>query len=208
MNFTGDFETHLTVAAARADALRAWAERHALKFHHIELARGATPVQPMVTHRERGTLPDQLTRASALQARLEAAGFGVTRVKLEVAPWNADVPETDADAAAHTGRYFEHHVKLLLSECTDLGALAELATPHRAHLSRNARRARADGCHERFVTQRCYAVGAATARARFGDLLDALRAAGHHIESSEQEFVVYDSRPEVDAGWIDAEGTR
>jgi hypothetical protein len=208
MNFAGDFETHLTVAPARAEELREWAERHVLKFHHIELARGATPVQPMVTRRGRGTLPDQLAEACELRARLEAAGFAVTRVKLEAAPSNADVPETDADAAAHAGRYFEHHVKLLLSDSADLGALAELATPHRAHLSRNARRARPDGLHERFVSQRCYAVGAATARARLSALLDALRAAGHHIESSEHEFVVYDSRPEVDAGWIETEGTR
>lgn len=206
MEFAGDFETHLTVAAARAADLRDWADRNGLKFHYIVLARGTTPVQPMVTHRGRGTVGAQLAHARELAARLETEGFAVTRTKLEAAPQNADVPQSDADAV-HPECYFEHHVKLLLPAGADLGALAALAVPHGAHLSRNARRERGDGRHERFVTQRCYAVGAVTARARLGALTAALSAAGLHIESCEQEYVVFDSRPEVDAGWLGAGGT-
>lgn len=46
------YETHLTLAIASPDtfaSIRAWAERHAMKWTHILLDGGLTPSQPMVT---------------------------------------------------------------------------------------------------------------------------------------------------------------
>lgn len=210
MQFAGEFETHVTVRAERpecVDALRAFAVRHRLTFHHIVLDRGLNPSQPMVGRRGRGTLAGELAAASELSRLLSDAGFAVTRVKIEAAPWNRDVPQSDAEAAGrHVGRYFEHHVKLALDPATDLPALTGLARRHAAHLSRNARRVRDDGKQERFVTQRCYAVGRPSARGRLEALRAALAAGGYAILSVEEEFVVYDSAPAVDAGWIDAGG--
>lgn len=80
----------------------------------------------------------------------------MVRIKVEAAPWNDGVPERDADAVE--GRYFEHHVKLLLPDAAagTLVSLTRLLEPHQARLSRNARRQRDDGRHERFATQRCH----------------------------------------------------
>ena len=208
MDFAGEFETHLTVRTtddAGLDELRLWAAARGLKFLHILLDRGRTPSQPMVTRRGRGTLADQRTVATDLARQLAARGLAVVRTKVEAAPWNRDVPEADADAVAfHCGRYFEHHVKLALDPRADLAALAAVAGRHAAHLSRNALRDRADGRRERFVTQRCFGVGRATARRRLDELLAALAAAGHAPLSVEQEFVVYDSDLAIDAGWIES----
>jgi hypothetical protein len=210
VEFDGEFETHVTVRAEGPDgieALRSFAERHGLTFHHIVLDRGRTPSQPMVSLRSRGSLSGELAAAAVLSRRLTAAGFAVTRVKIEAAPDNRDVPDSDADAAGrHPGRYFEHHVKLALAEGADVRPLAALAIGHAAHLSRNARRVRDDGVSERFVTQRCYAAGRAAARERLNALVAALAAGGYTILSVEEEFVVYDSDPGVDAGWLDAGG--
>ncbi len=210
VEFEGEFETHVTVRAAGpddVDALRAFTERHRLKFHHIVLDRGRTPSQPMVSLRGRGNLSGELAAAADLSRRLTAAGLIVTRVKIEVAPDNRDVPDSDAEAAArHPDRYFEHHVKLALDAGTDVRPLAGLACGHAAHLSRNARRVREDGMKERFVTQRCHAVGRPAARGRLDALLAALAAGGYMILSVEEEFVVYDSNPAVDAGWLDTGG--
>lgn len=202
MEFTGEFETHVTVRAddpAAVETIRGWADRHGLKFHHIELARGATPSQPMVTRRGTGTLTDERTAADDLARHLAADGFTVVRVKIEAAPWNRGVPESDADA--EPGRYFEHHVKLLLEPHADLGVLTTLAERHAAHLSRNARRTRDDGKHERFVTQWCHAVGRATAADRLAALVREL--AGYEVLGVEQEYVVEDTAPGADAGWLD-----
>jgi hypothetical protein len=207
--FAGEFETHVTVQAddpARLDALRAWAEAGGLTFHHIILDRGLTPSQPMVTRRGRGDLAGELAHAAALAARLSADGFPVCRVKVEAAPDAAGVPAADADAARHPARYFEHHVKLLLAPDAAPGPLAAVAAGHAARVSRNARRVRADGRAERFVTQRCYDAGRATARGRLDALVAALAAGGYAVLSVEQEYVVHDTAPGVDAGWLDFGG--
>ena len=205
MEFEGEFETHITVRVPDADgveALRARADRRRLRFHHILLDRGQTPSQPMISQRGRGRLSEQLAAAEELARGLTADGFRVVRIKIEAAPSNRDVPVTDADADRHPGRYFEHHVKLELEPAADIPALTRLAQEHSAHLSRNARRARMDGCQERFVTQRCHAVGRSTAAARLTALRDALTKGGYVILSVEDEFVVHDSEPGVDAGWL------
>lgn len=210
MEFEGEFETHVTVRGADpagVEALRGWASRHRLKFHHIVLDRGATPSQPMVTRRGRGGLSGELAEAAELGRRLAADGFAVARTKIEAAPWNRDVPGSDDEAASqHGGRHFEHHVKLLLGPDVDLPALASLAQGHGAHLSRNARRVRDDGRQERFVTQRCYGVGRPTAREQLTALLSVLKAGEYSILEVEEEFVIHDDNPGVDAGWLEAGG--
>ncbi|WP_207400957.1 hypothetical protein [Actinomadura roseirufa] len=123
-------------------------------------------------------------------------------MKVEAAPWNEGVPADDADALGPEF-YFEHHVKLVLRPGFDPVALAAVARPHAAHVSRNARRVRADGGQERFVTQRCRRVGSGTAGRRLGALVAALRADGHDVVSVEREFVVHDDAASMDDGWID-----
>jgi hypothetical protein len=94
----------------------------------------------MLTARGRGTLAELRAAAAGWADRLRAAGFPVTRIKVEAAPWNTGVPQTPEDAATEPpDRYFEHHVKVVLT--TDrLPALRALAIPHNAHVSHNARR--------------------------------------------------------------------
>ncbi|GHF04669.1 hypothetical protein GCM10014715_71100 [Streptomyces spiralis] len=205
--FEGEFEIHLTLAPRSGrdsqEPIRDWAERHGLKYTRIVLDRGRTPDQPMLTCRGAGTLTGQVAAAHRWAARLRGDGFHVTRVKIEAAPWNSGVPRTEAEAAvlpAHC--YFEHHVKLLLPTEQQIAAVRALAEPHAAHVSRNARRAASDGAHERFVTQRCRAVGRPEARRRLDALLQALSEAACTVMEVEEEFVVHDDNPAVDAGWI------
>ncbi|MEU0601477.1 hypothetical protein ABZ484_25005 [Streptomyces sp. NPDC006393] len=209
--FEGEFETHLTLAPQVGqdsdEPIRDWAERHGLKYTRIVLDRGRTPDQPMLTRRGEGTLSEQVAAAHQWTERLRGDGFHVTRVKIEAAPWATGVPRTDAEAAALPGdRYFEHHVKLLLPGERQVAAVRALAVPHTAHVSKNARRTSADGTHERFVTQRCRGVGRPEARRRLDALLRALAEAACTVAEVEEEFVVHDDNPAVDAGWIADDG--
>ncbi|MFI6575339.1 nucleotidyl transferase AbiEii/AbiGii toxin family protein [Nocardiopsis sp. NPDC050513] len=223
MEFPGDFETHLTLDAhtpERVEEAAAWARDNGLKFTHIELDRGASASQPMVTYHGHGTLSGELAVAERWTARLAEAGFEVTRTKIEASPLNVDVPRTREEALALPPHcYFEHHIKLLLAPDTDLDALSRLVEPHLARLSRNARRVREDGCQERFVTQRCSRVGVPTAVTLLDRLEEALRGEGLEwayrsprdrrapvpgMVDLEREFVVYDSALDLDAGWMDA----
>lgn len=126
-DFAGDFETHLTVAGDEG-RLRRWAEHHQVKYTRIVLDRGATPDQPMLTVRGHGVLPAQREAALTWIERLRAEGFSVTRVKIEAAPWNDDVPQTAAEAQRLPADcYFEHHVKLALVDETEAAAVRALA---------------------------------------------------------------------------------
>jgi hypothetical protein len=208
MEFAGEFETHLTVQAGTAAdvaRLREWAAQRRLKCTHIILARGESSSQPMLTFHGRGQLSEERAAATALaESMARDGGFTVRRIKIEAAPMNEDVPASDDDGRAQPAdRYFEHHVKLLLDPRTDLDAITRIAQRHAAHVSRNALRQRHDGKQERFVTQRCFQVGRATAAAALARLLDELKAAGYEMIDVEQEFVVYDSNVALDAGWIE-----
>jgi hypothetical protein len=202
---SGDFEIHITVHAGYAETLESFAATHGMKFVHILLDRGTYVSQPMVTLPGRGTLADQHAAVQRWQGELRKAGIYSCRTKIEAAPWCLGVPQSDQDAATEPdGRYFEHHIKLLLPTVTmaDLVAVTDLVAPHGARLSRNARRVRTDGAQERFVSQRCHGVGLATARRRLDMLVDALRAAGYDIIAVEQEYVVFDSDLGHDQGWL------
>ncbi|MRH93071.1 hypothetical protein GFY24_37590 [Nocardia sp. SYP-A9097] len=208
--FQGDFEAHLTVRVADETSLTAL-ERHAvaqdLKFTHIRLARGRVRDQPMLTARYSGTFSSVRDSVAELVARMTGAGFPLLRTKIESTPWTIGVPATDTAAVAlGSSYYFEHHVKLLLATDVDSALLTAIAIAHAAYLSANARRVRSDRRAERFVTQRCRAVGEPTAAARLAALSADLAGGPYEILSVEREFVVFDSDESVDAGWIDEKG--
>ncbi|HUR01630.1 MAG TPA: hypothetical protein VM347_03755 [Nonomuraea sp.] len=202
MEFTGVFDIHVTVAASDdLELLGRWAAKSETKLTHIELARGEVPSQPMLTLAGRGTLSEQRAIVTRCTARLRDAGFDVVRVKIEAGPWNKDIPQTAEAATTLAGCYFEHHVKVVALD--DVAGLAEIAQRHAAHVSRNARRQRADGRHERFVTQRCRGIGLSAARRRLDALVAELQSCGFAVLEAEQEFVVHDDNPDIDHGWIE-----
>ncbi|MFH9736166.1 hypothetical protein ACH4MA_00505 [Streptomyces roseolus] len=189
----GPYETHVTLrCATRAELARleAWAARRGLKLTTIVLARGRTPVQPMLT------LPDRSGHPS-LVAALRADGFEPVRVKVETVPWSTE-------PVGPGGGYHEHHLKLALPSPYDRAALEALVVPHRAHVSWNARRALPgpEGRHERFVTQRHPGPAPDALRACDALLADLL-AAGYDVVGEERERVLHDSDLTVDAGWLE-----
>jgi hypothetical protein len=197
------YETHLTVGCgdqAGVEALREWARAGGVKFTHIVLARGRTVSQPMLTVRGGGGVDVQRDAAEALAGRLRADGFDPVRVKIEAPVWAPEVPR--ANSGATSGRYFEHHLKLVLDAGFDRDRLVATVAGHRAHVSWNARR-ELDGQHERFVTQRCHGVGAPTAAGQLDALIGDVTRAEYRITSVEREFVLYDSDLTVDDGWIE-----
>jgi hypothetical protein len=115
--------------------------------------------QPMLTRRGWGEFDRELATANKLAAELKTAGFRVVRIKIEAAPGNDGVPQSDLAALAHPDLYFEHHLKLNLAPDADLELLRSIATAHSAHLSHNALQTSNNGWTKRFLTQRCMQVG-------------------------------------------------
>ncbi|MBX7223195.1 MAG: hypothetical protein K1Y36_24985 [Blastocatellia bacterium] len=161
-----------------------------------------TPSQPMVTKTGRANLFDIHHVAVELAGQLQAEGFPVIRTKIEIPGESRRVPQT-ADEARNIdrARYFEQHVKVLLSPESEGSALLRLAQKHNAHLSRNALRVRADHKEERFLTQRCFGVGQPEAMTRFAAFVREIEELGFLIIKTEAEFVLFDSNLALDTGW-------
>lgn len=206
MEFVGEFETHITVhlnEIEEIELLQEWGVEHGLKCLHIILDRGLTVSQPMLSRNGCGDFANELRIATDLCQSLKAESFSVVRIKIEAAPWNQGVPQSNIDALSHPAcRYFEHHIKLLLNISTDIVYLTQIAEQHSAHCSRNILRNRNDDYHERFITQRCIGIGRIEAQQRLQKLLDIIDTLNYLVIGVTEEFVVYDSNLEIDKGWI------
>jgi hypothetical protein len=180
---SGAFEAHLTVETDRGEAFAALCGELGVDHVAIELASGEHHAQPMTASHHRGRLADVMGEIDALYARIEAAGFPIVRTKVEAAPDIEGLPTPEG--------YFEFHVKVR-NPPLELAAIAEA---HGGRLSRNERSA-----GQRFVTLRSYS-DRATAEARLATLLEAL--ASVEIAGVVREYTVYDSRIQLDAGWLE-----
>ncbi len=200
------YEAHVTVAARdRATVARFGETCRALgiKSILIELPEGATPAQPMTATHHRGPFESALAEARSVASRLTEAGFEVVRVKVEALGRAPEAPETDAEAALRPDRYFELHGAVTLAPGDDAATLAALVARYGARLSTNA--LKGDGAR-RYLTQRVYGAGRATAEARFAALLAAVRGAGYSLSRVRREFTVYDSNLALDSGWVPMPG--
>lgn len=205
--YAGDFEVHVTIRAADAaglDQFSRWCQQRGVKCVHIVLSRGEAASQPMATWRRGSTVLSSVRdEADGFAEDAVQAGFEVTRVKIETAPGNEDLPQTDLDASTEPdANYFEHHIKLDRPREASVLKLTELCESHGAHLSRNAFRQTAGDREERFVTLRTYGVGAQTSQRQLAALLDGLAAGGEAVIETESEYCVYDSNIALDAGWL------
>jgi inosine/xanthosine triphosphate pyrophosphatase family protein len=207
--FGGAFEAHVTVArGADPTAFRAACDALAVKCVLIELPEGEHASQPMTASVHRGSLREVQDEVHGLARALVAAGFEVVRTKIEALARNADIPETDEQAARSPAAYFEYHLKLVLPGAGQAGhagalaAVSEVCAAHGARLSRNANARRPEGSEERFVTLRVPREGRVKAEARLDALAGALAPLGYLQKGRLREYTVYDSNVALDRGWL------
>jgi hypothetical protein len=190
----GLFEAHLTVDTDRRADFEALCGELDVDCVGIELPDGVHRAQPMTASHHRGELAAVIGEVEALHARIVAAGFTIVRTKLEASASNEGVPPAD-DAG-----YFEFHVKVRVDPMR-LDALARIARSSGGRLSRNDRHR--DDLPQRFVTMRVYRATRTAAEAQLEALLAALDAAGFDRAGIAREYTLYDSRIELDAGWLE-----
>ena len=197
------FELHITVdQTVNLEAFKWFCYTAGIKALVIDLGVGVA-MQPMTCSRVAGSFAQATLGAAKLRTALEAAGFTVTRVKLEAAPWNTGVPTTDEQAKrSPSGNYFEHHTKLKLEKNANLKLLEQLCTSNQAHVSRNAFKSFTDGSSERLITQRHYGLGFSSASSRFTAFLEVLKSYGFEVQKTVSEYCVFDSNLELDATWV------
>ncbi|WP_397570287.1 hypothetical protein [Schlesneria sp. T3-172] len=156
----------------------------------------------MITFWGQGAVEEQLRVAAQVGQEIARWGLSVVRVKVETGIEGDEVPECTSEACDRLTQYFEHHIKVVLSDFEAVDLLRQRAAERGARLSQNIRRQRADGTAERFVTQRVFGLGRVDASSILNQLLERLRESGFCIAEVEQEYVVFDSNLAVDSGWL------
>lgn len=185
------YEIHVTIDAIATSAWQAFEQRVASlggKAMVIELARGDTPLQPMLTLGKTGKLDEVIRFAQTLSRELSQSGYQVLRCKIE----------QDANAgpeAAH--HYFEWHGRVEVLEADRL-RLAEACREFGGHLSHNTIR----GSNQRYVTVRETGDYRQLA-VRVADLRAAMSGQGWEVGRQQWERVVYDSNLALDSGWLE-----
>lgn len=204
--YWGEFETHLTISPFQGQSkFRTWCEQHQLKCVEIELARGTSVHQPMASwlHTQPTNLSDVLNYGERMAKSANKAGFKVTRLKVEAAPSNQDVPSSADEARSHSpNNYFEHHIKVRRDSQLGIELLTKVSQLAGAHLSRNARRKCEDGFEERFVTLRNYGLGRNDSNLELRQLVQKLHEINEQIVEIESEYCVFDSNVALDDGWL------
>lgn len=196
----GYFEAHVTVKPCDVESFATTCARLGVKCLHIVMpAHTAQAEQPMTGSYHLGTLAEVREAVLELARALVKDGFEVTRTKIEATGRAFGAPEDDAAASSlPMDVYFEHHATVALPDGFDEAALVDRCRALGGYVSKNLRKA----APERFVTVRSYRVGRATADARFEGVLDALRELSVPLKNRAREYTVFDSAPQIDAGWM------
>lgn len=207
LSYKGIFEAHITLAPLTDDNLvkfQHFCQNNALKLIQIELSRGDFALQQMTASVHEGNLEDVLKDVKSIAQKLGRQGFEVKRIKLEASPFNEDLPANRDELHLHSKEnYFEHHLKLLLSENTSNSELLiSICEKYQAHLSRNAFKIHEQGRQERFVTLRHYGLGRQEAGAILQMLQEELEKNGFQILKTITEYCVYDDHIGLDANWL------
>lgn len=191
------YEIHVTaevLALERQAEFRAACREAKVKALIIDVG-DHLPRQPMTCLRVQGTTKQAFVEGQRVSQALKQAGFAVTHVKIEAAPWNDDLP-TDGSG------YYEHHARLALSNVeVEEPILSQFCKERGVHLSRNPFKILQDGSQQRFITLRHPPTTPEQAQQRANQLWQDLQEADFHIEKTVTEFCIYDNNYALDAGW-------
>jgi hypothetical protein len=203
------FEIHLTAAlnVAELESFTQFCHLQSWKPLHIVLERGATVSQPMATIHGKGCEADAVSQMKRSAETFSRGGFKLVRTKIEFNITAPRVPETLPGDAIECGRYFEHHLKLRLPLGGPTAELIAMAQLHSAHWSRNALKQFGDGYEYRFLTLRHFEESKAVSIARCEALMSGVALHDVEIVKRESEYCVFDSKCDLDAGWLAGEGS-
>ncbi len=208
-SYQGDFEAHITVGELQGDQLAYFklvCQDLGVKPILIQLSRGKHVMQPMTSSNHAGTLEQVVTRLKEIaeEFRHPKNSWNVTRIKVEAAPWNTDIPQNNNEASKHPEtNYFEYHLKLLLGGEEERITAKYACELHGAHLSSNAFKKRSDGKIENFATMRSYGTGKAEAELLFEAFRQDMEKSQIEVGKSVLEYTVYDTNLGLDDAWLE-----
>lgn len=192
------FETHLTTPNSQFSEVVGFAEANGLKPLMLDLqTRGGDSIiyDTMVT--KRFSAPgyfEALRETAAIRRSMRAAGFKVSRVKIEAAPGYLTF------APRNQTKYYEAHIKVIFPKDRH-EAVREAATRFQGHLSRNAL-VSTQTTFTKFITLRGDVLAFPLFNKRVFQLVSALEKLGMIPASVEAELVLFDNARNHDNAWV------
>lgn len=192
-----DFEIHITVNDLKIEEKESFIEfckSEGVKPVMIVLDKGNHINQPMITTViKRKDFQEAHKEVERLVTNFKNNGFTVVRKKVEISP--KETTYFHQPIVKNSTPYFEWHGKV---EVDDVPMLKTLCAGHGGHISRNS--LKADG-RLRFITVREYK-GSEPFYERVEHIHRILDENGIELLKEEFELCIYDSREELDSGWI------
>lgn len=200
------YELHLTVNCRTQEDYSAFETLCAsigIKCIQIMLPNTEVEHHTITGSFHRGTVEKVFSEAKGISNQLAAAGFPVTRIKIESTMSNPAVPVTrKAAALMKEDQYFECHAKVIIPPAGPDPTLRALCEKYDAHISQNPSNRLADGSLGVFLTQRFFKVTKGAAIGKFEELLRALRASGYAVSNVLKEYALLDTNFMLDEEWI------
>jgi hypothetical protein len=190
------YELHMTLAddALGGAGWQDFCNLRGIKPLKIELhGGGAHPVQIMTAQTTECDPGDAMSWAGIQREKFINHGWGIQRVKLEV-PLDYGIGVYDDPV------YHEVHVKLL-SEPDMAPRYVERAVAYGWVASRNLWYTEVAGLEKWYLTLRAYDVPALKAADKFAQAWEDIRPFMPPAARMEKETVIFDSNPDLDAGW-------
>ncbi|MBX4190161.1 hypothetical protein KW791_02615 [Candidatus Parcubacteria bacterium] len=192
------FEAHVTVQETdRQSEWEGFCKERDISPLLIKLSRGDHPLQLMLAYQFDQPLDRQnYYQVQKLEKEILAKKFTILRTKLEC-PLK-DVVNLIPGMQTSPSRYMECHYKLDI-KASQRDLISVLAQHFNLALSQNLLRT---GNKERwFMTSRLYNASIQDAKRQFDKTAGLLRR-NIQLVGSDQEFVIYDTNPSLDKGWI------
>lgn len=207
----GSFEIHLTFDSSSSplnvEQFKRACEARRCKPVFIYLDSGEHDRQLMCGRWYTGAFDEVKAKVQDLTRSFEDDGYRALRAKIEALPNNRGVPVTDEEARAHfpSHNYFEFHAKVECrsNDIEQVQRLKDAAASHDGHVSWNVfKRDISTNIDHRFVTWRMYGSGRESAYATVEVALKCLADDGFEVLSCQREYACYDTKVDLDRGWL------
>lgn len=143
-----------------------------------------------------------------ISSGLKAAGYTISREKIECAPWHPAAPlDGDVGKSMPPGCYFEAHLQVELvcenqfEQAAKESSLKVIALEHAAHYSRNMFKQYAELHYTRMLTVRGYTGTYEDFKKKVQALAIQLRQNGFDIQKEVIEFALFDNNTALDKTW-------
>lgn len=198
------FEAHITIDGRRQVQWEKHCRELDVKQISIALDSGDYLRQEMCTKRFSGQASEAMALMEDLSRQIRRRGHTVLREKLE-----AEIPHLDLPVTWYLSQrvYYEGHIKLALG-WIQRESLLRVRDSLGLSVSSSLLRPRGDGKTKCFLTDRVSGdLSVEDAVAVFAETLEAVRDVFPDAQM-ERETVLFDSCPEIDGGWKNADLTK